>query len=335
MPLELFANCEQLPVRLGHFLLEHGNLVRGAHAGHDVLALRVDEVFSVEDVFAVGRVAREGHASRARVALVAEHHRLHVDGRPPAGGNVVLLAVDYRPVVHPGVEDGAYRAPELLVNVLREGFARAGLYQRLVAPDKLFEVVHGKVGVHLGPDFRLQNAHGFVERLGFGLVARLHAHYDVAVHLDEAAVAVPREARVARLGGEALDGLVVEAEIEDSVHHAGHGFARAGTHGKQERVALVAENFTHLPLDGGDARPDVGGEGGGILFPVRVKIIADFRSDGESGGYGKADAGHFREVCALAAEEVSHRRVAVGFRAEQIYELPFSGLGGGLGRRLF
>ena len=209
MPFELFADGQKLLVRLRHFLFEHGNFVRRAHAGDDVLALGVYQVFSIEDVFAVGGVSRESHPRGARIALVAEDHRLHVDRRAPAGGNIVLLAVYYRPVVHPRVEHGAYRPPELLVNVLREGFARAGFYQRLVALDELFEVVNRKVGVHLGADFRLQDAHYFVKRLGFGLVARLHAHDDISVHLDEAAVAVPREARVARLGGKALDGLVV------------------------------------------------------------------------------------------------------------------------------
>ena len=83
--------------------------------------------------------------------------------------------------------------------------------------------------------------------------ALLHAEDDVAVHLDEAAVAVPREARVAGLGRQRLDGLVVEAEVEDRVHHAGHRVAGAGADRHQQRVLQVAELLAGLLLERGDA----------------------------------------------------------------------------------
>ena len=44
----------------------------------------------------------------------------------------------------------------------------------------------------------------------------------IAVHLDEAAIAVIGEARIARQGREAFNSLVVEAEVENGIHHAGH-----------------------------------------------------------------------------------------------------------------
>lgn len=38
----------------------------------------------------------------------------------------------------------------------------------------------------------------------------------------------------------------------------------------------------------------------------------------KSGGDGEADAGHFGEVCTLAAKKISHLCVAVGFLTEEI-----------------
>ena len=69
----------------------------------------------------------------------------------------------------------------------------------------------------------------------------LHAEHDVAVHLDEAAVAVIGEARVAAAPDQALHRDVVEAEVEDGVHHAGHGGAGAGADRDQQRVVRIAE----------------------------------------------------------------------------------------------
>ena len=62
------------------------------------------------------------------------------------------------------------------------------------------------------------------------------AQHDIAVHLDEAAIAVIGEARIAGALGQALDGLVVEAEIEHGIHHAGHRGARARADRDQQRI---------------------------------------------------------------------------------------------------
>ena len=64
---------------------------------------------------------------------------------------------------------------------------------------------------------------------------------DVAEHLDEAAVAVGGEPAVAGLLLQRLDGLVVEAEVENRVHHAGHRELRARPHRHEQRLLRVAQ----------------------------------------------------------------------------------------------
>ena len=59
-------------------------------------------------------------------------------------------------------------------------------------------------------------------------------HHDIRIHLDEAAVAVIGKAWIAGVGRQRLDGFVIEAEVEDRVHHARHRCARAGADGYQE-----------------------------------------------------------------------------------------------------
>ena len=66
------------------------------------------------------------------------------------------------------------------------------------------------------------------ERLMIFTSALLHAEHHVTVHLDEAAIAVPCETLVARRGDECLHRFVIEAEIEDRVHHARHRVTSAG-----------------------------------------------------------------------------------------------------------
>src|SRR3546814_11647731 len=73
--------------------------------------------------------------------------------------------------------------------------------------------------------------------------------HHVAEHLDEAAVAVVGEAPVTGGLGEAFHRLVVEAEVEDGVHHARHRGARAGAHGHKEQALRIAARCRDPRLD--------------------------------------------------------------------------------------
>ena len=87
---------------------------RGADAGHDVLALGVDQPLAVELVVAGGRVAGEGHAGGGGVAHVAEDHGLDVDGGAPVVGNALDPAVGDGLLAVPALEHGRDAAPQLL-----------------------------------------------------------------------------------------------------------------------------------------------------------------------------------------------------------------------------
>ncbi len=141
-----------------------------------------------------------------------------------------------------------------------------------------------------------------------------HAQYHVAVHLHEAAVGVPREARIARALGHGLHGLVVHAQVEDRVHHAGHRGAGARADRNQQRHLLVAEAHARQALDVlhrflhfGAQHLDDG------LLAVLVVFGAHLRGDGEARRYGNADQVHFCQVGTFAAEQFTHLAVSFGF----------------------
>ena len=122
MPLEDTEGALELgrriPKRLGAG--EIGDGLGVADARHDVLALRVDEEVPVGLTRAVGGVAGEGDAGRGGLALVAEHHGLHVDGGAQIVGDLVLLAVQRGARVVPAAEDGLDGQLQLHAGILRE-----------------------------------------------------------------------------------------------------------------------------------------------------------------------------------------------------------------------
>ena len=146
------------------------------------------------------------------------------------------------------------------------------------------QIVDAELGVELDPLFVLEFLHDLLERVDLGLRCRLEAEHDVAVHLHETAIAVPGEAFVAGLVDQPLQGGFVEADVEDGIHHAGHGDAGAGPAGDEQRVLGVAELGPHGLFGFPHGRLDFALELGGIGVVVGVEVGADFGGQGEAGG---------------------------------------------------
>ena len=103
---QLGINIDQVAISIGHIFFQRwvfrrpflfadlivsrpapgafpGYLLWCADTGDNVLTLGVDQIFTVKEVFARGRIAREGHSRGAALAHIAENHGLHVDGCAP------------------------------------------------------------------------------------------------------------------------------------------------------------------------------------------------------------------------------------------------------------
>src|SRR5659263_124465 len=141
MLLELRGDPHQLVEDLREFLLHVEDLVRGADAGDDVLALRIDEIFAVKLLRARRGIPREADAGRAIVPHVSEHHRLDVHRRADIVRNSVRLPVIFRPVVVPRPEHRVARQFQLDPRVLREFPLQALPDQRLELPAQVHQVL--------------------------------------------------------------------------------------------------------------------------------------------------------------------------------------------------
>ena len=68
-----------------------------------------------------------------------------------------------------------------------------------------------------------------------------HIQHHVAEHLDQAAIGVVGKTGIVAALGQRFDGLIVEAEVEDGVHHAGHGELCAGTNRDKQGIFARAQ----------------------------------------------------------------------------------------------
>jgi glyoxylase-like metal-dependent hydrolase (beta-lactamase superfamily II) len=61
---------------------------------------------------------------------------------------------------------------------------------------------------------------------------------DVREHQHETAIRIVGETLIARGFGQGKDGVIIQAEVQDGVHHARHRLTSAGTNGDQKRHAI-------------------------------------------------------------------------------------------------
>ncbi len=222
--------------------------------------------------------------------------------KPAVGGGAL---------VHPRAEHGAYCSPELFERILRERLALLFREPFLIAADQLLPILGGEIGVERIAVAVLVVVKDFLE------VMMVDAEHDIGIHRDEAAVAVIGEAAVAGFLRQRLDRLVVEAEIEDRVHHARHGGARPRTHRDEQRIGPVAEGLAGEAADFGERGRHLRFERGRIGFVVGVIVGADLGGDGEAGRHRQPEAGHLGEARALAAQQIAHVCLARGLAAAE------------------
>ena len=312
--LETGEDLEQVGVDLRELLLQLGDRLGVADAGHDVLALRVDQEVPVRSLGPGGGVAGEPDARARVVVAVAEDHRLHVDRGPEVVRDVLPVAVGDGPGAVPAAEHGLDRAAQLLGRLLGERLAGVPLDDLLVGVHEVAQQLVGDLGVRRGPGKLLGRLEERVELLAGQL------QHDAGVHGHEAPVRVESEALVARLLGQALDGVVVEAQVEDGVHHAGHGELGPRAHRHEQGVAGVPDDLAHGRLQPGTGRRHLGVEALGP--PSRHVVAAGVGRDGEPRRDRELQyRRHLGQVGALAAQEVLELHGWAGVRVVEIEDV--------------
>ena len=213
-------------------------------------------------------------------------------------------------IILPGAEYGVASHHQLFVRILWEVALGMFLDDFLVFLDHFLQRLGVKIGVEMRLLLLLFRIKYFVKR-GFRSL-----QYHVAEHLDKSPVGVGREARVVAAFGQRFHTLVVQSEIQDGIHHSGHGKLRARTNAYQQGILAGAEFLTlkrfqfceglfHLPVNRFR------------YMPLPHVFATSFRLDGKARRNGKSGVGHLGQTGALAAQIIFHLAVTIGLTAAE------------------
>ena len=242
-----------------------------------------------------------GHTGGAVLPHVPEHHGDHVHRGTEVVGDAGRFSIVVGSLAPPGLEDRLDGQPQLLVGVGRERGRGPPRDRLLEGGDDGPQVLGGQLGVGLhttaGPPVPQHRFEGLV----------VDTEHHAPEHLDQATIGVEHEALVARRRHHPGDHPVVQADVEDRVHHAGHRELGPGPAGDEEGVVRVTESLARSLFECGHGPEDLVPEGEGELA-VRVGVgPARLGRHSETRWHGDAEAGHVPEVGSLATEQAPHR----------------------------
>ena len=187
----------------------------------------------------------------------------------------------------------------MLVGIGGKLLAEAPAIEGFVLLNQPFESLQADLGVGLDALFLLQLGQQFLEMFP------AQAHHDVGEHGHEAAVGIVGKPLVVRQFRQADPRLLVEAQVEDGIHHPRHGDPRARADGDEERILRVAEVPASPSLDLLECLqrllPHIRWEVAGLHI-----LNTCLGSDGETGGHGEPRAGHVGQTSPFAAEYDLH-----------------------------
>ena len=304
MPLEPFLHGQQLGVGAGQPSRHFVDVERGANAGHDILALRVHQELAVESALARGRVPREGDASAGIVTHVAEHHRHDVHAGSQVVGDPVHLAVVDGLLERPGSPHGLDGSPELRRRIHREIGPGHAADERLVLGSQGSQRRLGELTIRFhATEQAFRGQEGLEARRG-------DVEHDVTVHLEEPAVRIPGKPSVPAQRRQTFDRRVVEAEVEDRLHHSRHGDRGTAADGNKQRIRRVPEALAGRFLELLQVLRDPLTERGRHTARCEVRH-AGTAGDREAWWDGHAEVRHLGQVGPLGAQHALHLARAV------------------------
>ena len=306
MVLQCLANFLKLSKCLRELLSHLRDRHRGADTCNHVLALSVDQELAHQLLLAGSRVSGKRNTGSAVIAHVTECHGLYVYSGTPGIRDIVVAAVYVRARVVPGTEYGLDGSHQLLLGIIREILSDLSLVLCLELRSQLLQIISGQLYVV---------GHAL---LGFHLVDELlevllaDFHNDIGVHLDKSPIAVPCPTGISGFLCDNIYNVLIQTQVQDRVHHTGHGSSCSGTNGNQQRILQIAEflsgNLFHLA----DVLVDLLLNLLVDLSAVLIVLSTCFCGNGKSLRHRKTKAGHLCQVCTLAAKKLSHVCVTFG-----------------------
>ncbi len=158
----------------------------------------------------------------------------------------------------------------------------------------------------------------------------LHVQHNVAKHLNKPAIGIVGKAGIVGLDDQAFDRPVIEAKVEDRVHHAGHGHGCPRSNRYQQRIFHIAKSLAENLLKPDNFLLELGFQTIRPSVAEFIKLTAYLGRDGEARRNRNTEIRHLRKVSSLSAQQLLHVGTTLGLALAK--HIDVVGLGPSIGR---
>ena len=135
--------------------------------------------------------------------------------------------------------------------------------------------------------------------------------HHLRINLHKPAIGVPSRPPVAHHRPQPLHDFVIDAQIQDRIHHPRHRYPGAGTHRHQQRIFRRTKTMPDRPLQLAHPLPDHLPQPFRQPIPPGQIIAANLRRNHEPRRHRQPQPRHFAKIAALAAQQRRHRSIAL------------------------
>ena len=238
----IFGNASQYSPTLRTNL---SDLLWSTDTCHYIFTLCVNQVFTVEKVFACTGISWETNTCSRCITHITEHHSLYIDSCTPFIRYTFHLTVKDSAFIHPWIKYSTDSSPKLFVCTSREIFSGLFFYGSLEFLYEFLQVFHFQLVIQFYPFRFFHLFDDCFERVDIFFIGRLHAQHNVTVHLYETTVRVPCKTCITRLTDNTFHHFIIQSKVQDRIHHTRHRCACTGTYRYQQRIFNVTKFRFH------------------------------------------------------------------------------------------
>ena len=266
------------------------NLLWSTDTGYHIFTLCVDQVFTVEKVFTCTGITRETNTRCRSVTHITEYHSLYVYSCSPFIGYTFHLTIKDSTFVHPWIKYGTDSSPKLFVSTSREIFSGLFFHSGLELLHKFLQVCYFQFVIKLYSFWFFYFFNDCFERIDIFLVRRLHAQNNVTVHLYKTTIRVPCKTGITSLADDTFHHLVIQTQIQNSIHHTRHRRTGTWTYRNQQWIFDITEfRFHQFFYTGNGLYYFIFQQLNHFITSQRIILRANFCSYCESGRNGNSN----------------------------------------------
>ena len=214
------------------------------NTSNNILALCIHQVLTKDDIFTCGCITCERNTGTTVITTVAKDHCLDVDSRSNRIINLFLATIDDGALVVPRAENGSDCRVKLLMGILWELLTSLLNNVGLVIITKALQALSRDFQVFRYTELGFEVIEHML-KVVLGDVLVMIRVSNIGQHHNEPTIGVVHKSRISNQRQGIYD-LIVQAEVEDGVHHSWHRESCTTSNGQQERIVRVTERFAEF-----------------------------------------------------------------------------------------